>query len=403
MTNQKDESPIWGYVYPGYEEVRAQFEKNFTIREELGAACTIYYRGEKVVDLWGGYRDEVTHTMWEENTIVIVSSTTKGLAAITLAVALSRGLLELDEHIAIYWPEFAQQGKGKITLRQLMAHQAGLCALDKPLSFEEACDLDRRAEILARQKPAWEPGTRQGYHAVTLGWYLSEIIRRVDPQHRALGVYFQDEIAKPLGLEFYIGLPEEIPDLRIATVSVFGLSGILRGLSTMPLQTSLGFFAGNSYTKRAFETPTPKIADEVIKKRQYIAVDGPAYNGIGTARSIARVYSALVSRANELALKPGVLQAFIQPAPSPRRGRRDEVLKIEIPFSLGCCKPSPRFRFGTSDRAFGMPGLGGSLGYADPDAQIGFGYTPNRWHFSLLDDPRARALRLAFHRCIGFT
>ena len=151
--------------------------------------------------------------------MVIVYSATKGLAAMTLAIAHSRGWLDYEERVCAYWPEFAQQGKERITVRQLLAHQAGLFALDEPLDRGLVADLDRLAVVLARQKPAWEPGTRQAYHGITLGFYESELLRRIDPQHRSLGQFFQDEIASPLGLDVYIRLPETIPNSRLATIA----------------------------------------------------------------------------------------------------------------------------------------------------------------------------------------
>ncbi len=156
--------------------------------------------------------------------MVIVFSTTKGLSGLAMALAHSRGLFDYDERISKYWPEFAQQGKDKITVRQLLAHQAGLFAFDETGDRSIVADLDRLAVVLARQKPAWEPGAQQAYHAITLGYYESELLRRVDPKHRSLGQYFQDEIAAPLGLDFYIRLPEEIPNSRLATLEQANLS-----------------------------------------------------------------------------------------------------------------------------------------------------------------------------------
>ena len=183
-----------GHVSPGFEAVRDAFADNFARRGELGGACSVYCRGEKVVDLWGGVRDKASGAPWQEDTMVIVYSATKGLAAMTLALAHSRGWLDYEAPVARYWPEFAQRGKEAITVRQLLAHQAGLYALDVPLERELLADFDRFAAVLARQKPAWLPGERQAYHAVTLGFYENEILRRIDPQHRSLGQFFQDEI-----------------------------------------------------------------------------------------------------------------------------------------------------------------------------------------------------------------
>ena len=207
---------IHGFVSPGYEAVREAFAENFARRREVGAACCVFKKGEKVVDLWGGVRNKATGEPWQEDTMALVYSATKGLAAMTLALAHSRGWLDYDELVCKYWPEFAQNGKEKITVRQLLAHQAGLFAFDEPLDRNVVADLDRLAAIMARQKPAWEPGTRQAYHAVTIGFYEGELLRRIDPQHRSLGQFFQDEIATPLGLDFYIRLPESIPDSRLA-------------------------------------------------------------------------------------------------------------------------------------------------------------------------------------------
>jgi CubicO group peptidase (beta-lactamase class C family) len=171
---------VEGHVARGFEPVRDAFADNFVRRGELGGACCAYHRGEKVVDLWGGIRNKHTGELWEQKTMVIVYSATKGLAAMTFAIAHSRGWLDYEERVCAYWPEFAQQGKEKITVRQLLAHQAGLFALDQPIDRSLLADLDRLAMVLARQKPAWEPGTRQAYHAITLGFYESEILRRID-------------------------------------------------------------------------------------------------------------------------------------------------------------------------------------------------------------------------------
>jgi CubicO group peptidase (beta-lactamase class C family) len=190
MFNKAAEASIHGTVAPGFEEVENEFRKNFLEQDELRAACATYHRGEKVVDLWGGYRELERRAPWQEDTLVLVYSTTKGLAGMTVAVAHSRGLIDYDEKVATYWPEFAQGGKESITVRQLLSHQAGLSGLDKPLDRPTIANPDALAATIAGQKPAWEPGTRHGYHGISLGWYEGELIRRVDPQHRSLGRFF---------------------------------------------------------------------------------------------------------------------------------------------------------------------------------------------------------------------
>ena len=217
--------------------MREAFIENFTRRGELGGACCIYQDGEKVVDLWGGVRDRASGEPWRADTMVLVHSTTKGLSAMVMALAHSRGWLDYDERVCTYWPEFAQNGKERITVRQLLAHQAGLFAFDEKVDRDVVADLDRLAEIMARQRPVWEPGERQAYHAISLGFYESELIRRVDPRHRSLGRFFDEEIATPLGLDFYIGVPESIPDERLAPLEP---PSLWKRLTAMPLQARAG-------------------------------------------------------------------------------------------------------------------------------------------------------------------
>ena len=224
-----DRVTVEGQVRSGFENVREAFAENFARRGELGGACCAYLRGEKVVDVWGGVRNKPTGEPWERDTMVLVNSTTKGLAAMTLAIAHSRGWIDYEAPVCRYWPEFAQHGKEQITIRQLLAHQAGLFALDEPVDRALVADPDRLAVVLARQKPAWEPGTRQAYHAITLGFYEGELLRRVDPRHRSLGQFFQDEIASVLGEDVYIRLPESIPDSRLATLAPPTVVEMLRG------------------------------------------------------------------------------------------------------------------------------------------------------------------------------
>ena len=328
MVNPKLDLPIQGYAKPEFEEVRKEFTKNFQTRGEIGAACAVYYKKQNVVDLWGGSRDQKGLAPWEENTLVTVASTTKGLAGIAIAAAHSRGLIDFDEKVATYWPEFAQNDKGNVTVRQLLSHQAGLCALDKPLTMTDTEDFDKRAQIVASQKPLWNPGTRHGYHAVTLGWYESELIRRVDPRHRSLGVFFQDEICRPLDLEFYIGLPKEIPDLRIADIRTFGLSEIILGLKKMPLSTAISFLNPWSITTKAFSFPRPEGSNEQQKRRKFLSFEGPGINGVGQVRSIAKAYGALATGGGEIGLRKETIENLIV-ASNPISGfLHDKVLTI---------------------------------------------------------------------------
>ncbi|MGE5617524.1 MAG: serine hydrolase domain-containing protein [Candidatus Woesearchaeota archaeon] len=178
-----------------------------TDRRELGGACAAFVGGEKVVDLWGGARDARDGSPWEEDTLVLVYSTSKGLAAMTLALAHSRGWLDYEERVTTYWPEFGQAGKDRVTVRQLLGHEAGLPVIDAPLDPRVLADFDRLGEAIERQRPVWEPGSRHGYHGVSLGWYMGELVRRVDPAKRTLGRFFAEEIAAPLGCPWTVLSP----------------------------------------------------------------------------------------------------------------------------------------------------------------------------------------------------
>jgi CubicO group peptidase (beta-lactamase class C family) len=390
---------IGGVVADGFEPVRAEFEENFTRRGELGAACAAYHRGAVVVDLWGGYRDRTRTAPWEQDTLVLMFSTSKGLAAITMALARSRGWLDFDSPVASYWPEFAQNGKDQVTIRQLLAHQAGLCAIDEPLTAATLGDLDGLAQILARQRPAWLPGTRQGYHALSLGWYEGELIRRVDPQRRSLGRFFAEEIAAPLGLEFYFGLPSATPEERVARVQGGGVIDALLHPRGMPAPMLAAFLRRSSLTARVFGNP--RLSSTAgLDAPEYRAIENPAGGGIGTVRSVAEAYSELATGARTLGLSAETLAELVAPARPPTVVARDQVLHTEASFSLGFARPSPGFRFGSSQHAFGHPGAGGSFAFADPDLELSFAYAPNRLGHHLRDDPREKALRGTLYRCI---
>jgi CubicO group peptidase (beta-lactamase class C family) len=388
-----DRVTVDGHVNRGFEAVREAFADNFTYRRELGGACCAYYRGEKVVDLWGGIRNKQTGEPWEQDTMVVVHSASKGLAAMTLAIAHSRGWLDYEERVAHYWPEFAQQGKEKVTVRQLLAHQAGLFAIDEPVDRSVVADLDRLAIVLARQKPAWEPGTRQAYHAVSLGFYEGELLRRLDPQHRSLGQFFQDEIASALREDIYIRLPESIPNSRLARIA---LPGPFEMLFHFPLRFTLEAMNRRSNIYRALEmNPGTKVYFD--QQRVYARnLDVPSGGAVGTARAIAHAYGVFANGGRELGLRQETLDLLAAPAIPPLRGFYDECLKGELQFSLGFMKPSPVWPFGSA-RSFGSPGSGGSLGFADPEMGVGYGYVTSQMGTTLTGDPRDLALRNALY------
>jgi CubicO group peptidase (beta-lactamase class C family) len=385
---------IEGFVSPGLEAVREAFADNFARRHELGGGCCAFHHGEKVVDLWGGVRNRVTGEPWEHDTMVIVYSATKGLAAMTLAIAHSRGWLDYDERVSTYWPEFAQRGKERITVRQLLAHQAGLYTLDEPVTRELVSDLDRLATVLARQQPAWPPGERQAYHGITLGFYESELLRRIDPQHRSIGRFFQDEIAAPLGLDVFIRLPEHIPNSRLATMARPSMIELFEGF---PLRLAIDTMNRNSKITKCLRGSELPHNEARIYTRN---LEVPSGGAVGTARAIARAYSAFATGGRELGLRPETIALLAEPAVPPARGFYDECLKARgVQFSLGFMKSTPALPFG-GGTSFGSPGAGGAMGFADPEAGIGYAYVTSKMGTRLSGDPRDVALRDALYSAL---
>jgi CubicO group peptidase (beta-lactamase class C family) len=389
---------VQGYVSDGFESVREAFAENFIARHELGGACCAYVCGEKVVDLWGGLRNKQTGEPWERDTMVIIHSATKGLAAMTLAIAHSRGWLDYEQPVCKYWPEFAQNGKERITVRQLLAHQAGLFAFEEPVDRNTVADLDQLAAVMARQKPKWEPGTRQAYHALTLGFYEGELLRRVDPQHRSLGEFFQNEIASKLGEEVYIRLPETISNSRLATLSPPSLFEALRGFGPRFMFEAMNP-RSNIFRALNVNPGTRIYADE---QRIYARnLEVPSGNGVGTARAIAHAYSVFATDGFELGLRRETLDLLAAPAIPPTHGFYDECMKAKgIQFSLGFMKSSGTWPFG-GPSSFGSPGAGGSLGFADPVSQVGYAYVTSQMGTRLTGDPRDVALRDAFYSALS--
>jgi CubicO group peptidase (beta-lactamase class C family) len=378
---------IHGFARAGFEAVREAFADNFSPRHELGAACCIYQHGEKVVDLWSGIRNKATGDAWEEDTMVLVFSATKGLAAMAMAVAHSRGWLDYEERVCTYWPEFAQEGKDKVTVRQLLSHQAGLFAFGEPVDKGVVADL---AIVLARQRPAREPGSRQAYDALSLGFFEGELLRRVDPEHRSLGQLFQDENASSLKLDFYIRLPESIPTSRLA---VLDSGNPLKALTRLPFRLMLAAMNPRSAIFRALVV-NPGSGVSLDDERVYARnLEVPSGGGVRTARAIARAYSVFATDGRELGLRQETLRALRAPAIPSGHGFYDEALKGEIQFSLGFMKTCPNWPFGHAG-PFGSPGAGGSLGFADPQSGMAYTYVTNRLG-GVTGDPRDLALRNA--------
>lgn len=395
-------------VERGYEPVVDAFRANFASRGELGAAVAVYVHDKLVLDLWAGHRDRARTRPWDRDTIAPVFSSTKGVAALVVAALVSCRRLDYDRPVADYWEEFAAHGKATITVRQLLDHEAGVPALDRPVRLSELSNLDAVAAVLADQVPAWKPGTRHGYHPMTVGLYLRELIRRVDPLHRTLGEYFADEFAHPLDLDFHIGLPPNEQSAagimsRVAELSPTPTREIPRYERDFALGVVASMTFRHSLTRRAMNSPAIELPPHQFAQRAFLEQENPAAGGVGTARALARLYSLSVADGtaeSRLPITTEVLRQIASP-PTCRVPDWDLTLKNSSRYHLGMRKPCRRhFRIGTDDRAFGTTGLGGSVGFADPATGIGFGYIPTRLGWALVDDVRARALRQAVQKCL---
>ncbi|WP_280293144.1 serine hydrolase domain-containing protein [Nocardia abscessus] len=389
---------VHGDVASGFGPVADAFRRNFERHGEIGAAVAVYAGERPVVDLWAGFRDRGRTLPWEQDTIVPVFSSTKGMAAFTVAAAVAEGLLDYEQPVAKYWPEFAAHGKDTVTVRQLIDHQAGLSGLGETVRLAQIADMDGLARILAEQKPAWRPGTRHGYHAITLGLYQGELLRRVDPRGRTLGRIFAEDIAGPLGADFFIGLPAEQGMDRIATMSATRGLDVLRYERDLPLRIGAEIYAKRGLSHAALTNPRCG-APARATRREFLEVELPGSNGVGNARALAKVYGAAAGRTGALPIDDALLDRLAAAETADDVPADDLVLHTKSRYHLGFRKSRGSFCFGSDKRAYGTTGLGGSFGFADPATGLGFGYTMNRLGLAVLDDVRSRNLRDALLRC----
>lgn len=369
---------VHGFVAPGFESVRNEFEKNLTKRNEIGAACAIYYKNQKVVDIWGGYRDRKHNLPWEEHTLVSGWSSSKGAGAICLAKLHAQGYLDYDDKIATYWPEFAKHGKDKITIKQLLSQQAGLCLLNPEDAGKYSCEQlknhDTLSKVLENIIPLWELGTKYGYHGGSEGLYEAELVRRIDPMHRSIGTFFQEEIAKPLDIEYYIGLPEGIDQSRIARMYMANLLVAISHLGDMPHGVRKAVFNSKSIFMRSMT----EIKGIDLNDRKYLAFEDPDGNGTGEARALAAMYNDLINGGKTAGINQETIDLLEAGPTYPHGNKIDCVMGIPMPTVLGFMKPETGgAQFAKSQRGFGFIGANGAIGCADPDRRLSFAYLTN--------------------------
>jgi CubicO group peptidase (beta-lactamase class C family) len=384
---------IEGTCSPKFERVRDAFAKEFANGNELGASLCITLEDETVVDLWAGYMDETRTRPWERDTLANVYSTTKGITALAAHRLVDEGLLDLDAPVATYWPEFAAAGKAELPVRYLLSHEAGLAAIKKPLAAETLFDWDAMCSALAEQEPWWQPGTAHGYHAVTFGWLVGEVVRRI--RGKKIGDVVREEIAGPLGVEFEIGFGPELDD-RVAPLVQGPIHPPEEGGPSMDL---LAEILGNpeSLMAKAFANP-PLIGMQ--NERAWRAAEIPAANGHTNAHSLARIYAALANGGETQGVRLLSNEA-IERARVEQVNGKDEVLPLDTRLALGFFLPTANEPLGPNDRVFGHGGAGGSYSQADPENRMSFGYVMNLMHQGAwLVDPRPRRLLAAAYDCL---
>ncbi|MEJ7582813.1 MAG: serine hydrolase domain-containing protein [Acidimicrobiales bacterium] len=381
---------VEGHVEPTFAAVREAFEANFAEYDEVGASVCVYHRGRPVVHLWGGRADLASGAPYTQDTLQLVFSTTKGATALCAHLLVQRGVLDLDAPVAEYWPEFGVQGKERIRVRWLLSHRAGMCAWVDPITIEDFLAWDPAVRGLAAQAPLWEPDTAHGYHAVTFGHLVGEVVRRVSG--RTLGTFLADEVCAPLGIEFHVGLPAS-EEHRVAPLIDFDFGAAPEG-GVDPM--FLALLTPGTMTNLAFTNPVllvPRFNEPDVH-----AAEIPAANGITNAHSLARMYASMAGEVNGVRL----LESTQVEEARKIQSDGDDLVLVAAPTRIasGWFLPDALGPM-LGEGSFGHSGLGGSLGCVLPEEELAFGYVMNRCRADADGDPRTRALLAATLSCLA--
>lgn len=372
---------IHGTCAKGFERVRDAFAANFATLGEAGASAAVTYKGEPVVELWAGHADAAGAKPWTRDTLANVWSTTKGMGALVCGMLVERGLMSYEDKVSTHWPEFAAEGKGEITVGQMLSHQAGLCGPTVPTTSEEMCNHELMAERLAAQAPMWTPGSRSGYHALTVGILAGEVVRRVSG--RTIGTFFREEVAEPFGVDFHIGLPQS-EDARAAEM--------------IPAKKPSSIDPSTLNASQMVALGNPVLDARVPNERFWRGAELSSANGQGTAAAIARVYGALATDGTidgKRLVKPETIRAMTEL----RIEGHDEVLNMPSRWGAGYILNVGGL-YGPNDAAFGHSGWGGSFGMADPGTGLAISYAMNQMGGELAGDARANAIIAAAYASI---
>jgi CubicO group peptidase (beta-lactamase class C family) len=379
------ETEIHGTCAPGYEPVQQAFADNFAERDEIGASVAVAVSGQPVVHLWAGWADLARTRPWRADTLTNVWSTTKAMTSVAAHILVDREELDPDAPVARYWPEFSAAGKADIPVRWIMSHKSGLAGLTVPVRLADYYDWDKITGLLAAQAPLWEPGTASGYHAMTFGFLVGEVIRRITGQ--TPGAFFAAEVADPLGADFHIGLAE----------SEFGRCSELQGVRlSEDEQTAIAQAYANAHPAAMAALLNPSLTGDEANDGDWRRAELPAANGHGTAQGLVTVFSTLVDGSNRLLSDKTLRAACVG------QGKyTDLVLGVPLEFGLGFGLSGAEGHYGLNPGAFGHDGFGGSAVGADPERGIAFAYVMNRMGMNLVDDPRKMALIEAIYQSPG--
>ena len=367
---------IHGTCAAGYEPVREAFAENFAERDEIGASVAVAAGGETVVNLWAGWADPGRTREWQEDTLTNVWSTTKAMTSLCAHILIDRGELDQDAPVARYWPEFAAGGKAEIPVRWIMGHKSGLTGLSVPVSVQDYYDWEKITDLLARQEPLFPPGSTTGYQAMTFGFLVGEVIRRITGQ--SCGTFFGSEIAGPLGADFHIGLPgtelDRCSELQGVRPSADEQSALAQAFASAgpPAQAAL---------------LNPMLTGDEANADDWRMAELPAANGHGTALGLVTVFGTLADGSERL-----ISAKTLQLARTSQGRFTDVVLGFPLEFGLGVALSGPEGHYGPNPAAFGHDGFGGSTVCADPEAGVAFAYVMNRMGMNLADDPRKMAV-----------
>jgi CubicO group peptidase (beta-lactamase class C family) len=376
---------IHGTCAAGFEPVRAAFAENFAERDEIGASVAVAVGGEPVVNLWAGWADPGRTREWREDTLTNVWSTTKAMTSLCAHVLIDRGELDQDAPVARYWPEFAAGGKAEIPVRWIMGHKSGLTGLSVPASVEDYYDWEKITDLLARQEPLFPPGSTTGYQAITFGYLVGEVIRRITGQ--SCGTFFGSEVAGPLDADFHIGLPETELD------RCSDLQGVRPSEDE---QAAIAQAYANAAPAAQAALINPPLTGDEANADDWRMAEIPAANGHGTALGLVTVYGALSDGSERL-----ISAKTLQLARTGQGRFTDLVLGVPIEWGLGVALSGPEGHYGPNAAGFGHDGFGGSMVSADPEAGVAIGYVMNRMGMNLADDPRKMALIDAVYRSLA--